>query len=267
MAVVSWLGFTSAWAAEQTSDNVLHKGLTIFGGIQIYQAKGEFSSNKKGRPEIEVDLDDLDLNENELSPIVGAIFNFGKRWSLRLDYFGYHDDSKTTAEFDFEFEDLVVPVGARIDSNFDLDVYVANLTWNFINSGQARFGIGVVVHVADIDLEISGKIFVAGNEILLGEGDEDLLAPLPNIYASGAYAFTEKFIIRYGGGWMSMGYGDYDGKLVFANAFLEYWPFQYAGFGLGYRYVAADIKYDTGKKTEKYDIKLPGPVLYVTFCF
>lgn len=64
-----------------------------------------------------------------------------------------------------------------------------------------------------------------------------------------------------------MSYGDYDGSLVFANASLEYWPFQYAGFGAGYRYVAADVKYDPGNKTEEYDVRLPGPMVYVTFGF
>lgn len=64
-----------------------------------------------------------------------------------------------------------------------------------------------------------------------------------------------------------MSYGDYDGSLVFANAFLEYWPFQYAGFGAGYRYVAADVKYDPGNKTEECGVRLPGPVVYVTFGF
>ena len=67
-----------------------------------------------------------------VSPIFGALFNFGKRWTLRLDYFGYHDDSNTTADFNFEFDDLIVPVGARVDSSLDLDVYGANLAYNFI---------------------------------------------------------------------------------------------------------------------------------------
>ncbi len=73
--------------------------------------------------------------------------------------------------------------------------------------------------------------------------------------------------LRYGGGGMSLSYGDWDGALYFANAFLEYWPFKYAGIGAGYRYVAADVTYDNGKKEETYDFALPGPVLYVTVGF
>ena len=100
-----------------------------------------------------------------------------------------------------------------------------------------------------------------------GEGTADLLAPVPNLYAYGAYAFTERFIFRYAGGWLSLSYEEYSGSFVFANAFLEYWPFKYAGFGAGYRYVAADIEYDPGDRTEEYDVKLAGPMLYMIFGF
>lgn len=267
MAIVLCIGFSNAWANDQTSNNVLDKRFTFFGGIKIYQAEGDFRSTKDGRPEIEIDLDDLDLDKNHISPIAGVLFNFGKRWNLRFDYFGYHEDSKATAEFYFEFDDLVVPVGARVDSNLDLDVYAVNLAYNFLHSERARFGVGVGVHAVDIDLGISAKVTVAGKEISLGEDTADLIAPVPNVYAYGAYAFTEKFILRYGGGWLSANYGDFDGSFIFANAFLEYWPLKYAGFGAGYRYLAADLEYDPGSKTEEYDFKLPGPLLYVIFGF
>ena len=267
ITVVSWLSVTNAWANEQTFKSALDNRVTVFGGVQIYQADGDFRSTKEGRPEIEVDMDDLDLDKNAISPIFGALINFGKRWTLCLDYFGYHDDSTVTSEFDFEFEDLVVPVGARVESSLDLDVYVANFAYNFISTERARLGVGVGVHAADIDLDISASVTVAGNEVPLGTGNADLLAPVPNIFVYGAYAFTEKFLLRYGGAWLSMKYGDYDGSLLVASAYLEYWPFQYVGLGAGYRYTHADIEYDNGKKEEEYDVDLPGPMFYVTFGF
>lgn len=266
MAVVSWLGFTSAWANEQASNNVLDKRLTFYVGIQLYQAEGTFSSTKEGRPDFEIDMDDLDFDEDLVSPVAGVIFNFGKRWNLRFDYFGYHDDSNKTADSYFEFGDLIVPAGAHIDSSLDLDIYAVNLAYNVIHSERARFGVGFGVHTADIGLEIFAKGGVGGVGTS-GEGNEYLLVPLPNLYAYGAYAFTERLLLRYGGGWLSMSYGDWGGSYVYANVFLEYWLFKYAGFGAGYRYVHADIEYNPGNKTEKYDVKLPGPILYVTFGF
>ena len=160
---------------------MLDKRFTFYGGAQFYQADGKFGYVKEGQPDIKVDLDDLGLNENEVSPIVGGIINFGRKWTLRFDYFGYHDDGKTTADFSFDFDDVNFPLGARLDSSLDLDLSVANLSYNFIHSERARLGVGLGVHIADIDLKISGKAIVGSTEVDLGGGDADLLAPLPNL--------------------------------------------------------------------------------------
>jgi len=64
-----------------------------------------------------------------------------------------------------------------------------------------------------------------------------------------------------------MSVGDYSGYLWFANAFLEYWPWQHVGFGGGLRYFDADIEYEPGNKKETYKFTLPGPVVYLTAGF
>ena len=245
----------------------MHHRFSVYGGAQLYQADGEFSSTKDGRPKTTLDLDDLGLDENLVTPVFGAHFNFGKKWTLRLDYFGYHDDAKTTAEFDFEFDDEVVTVGAKLDSSLDLDVYVINLAYNLYSTERAKFGVGLGVHLADIDLKISSQATVGGIVQPEQEDSIDYTAPLPNLYVAGAYAFTDRFLLRYGGGWMSLNYSDYDGQLFFANAALEYWPFQHAGLGVGYRYIKVDIDYDPGHKKEEYDVRLPGPMIYAIFGF
>ena len=267
MIIICWLGFTNAWADEKASENVLDKGISFYGGIQFYRADGQFGYVRDEDPDIKLDLDDLGLDEKTVSPILGGVINFGRRWTLRLDYFGYHDDGKNTAESEFDFDGITFPVGARLDSSIDIDLYVVNLSYNFIRTERARFGVGVGVHAADMNLEVSGKTSVAGVKTDVGTGEEDILAPLPNLYVMGAYSFTDRFIVRGGAGGMSLNSGDWSGTLYFVNAFVEYWPFRYAGFGAGYRYISADIEYEPGHKKETYDIDLPGPVFYVTASF
>ena len=138
-----------------------------------------------------------------------------------------------------------------------------NLSYNFYRSDRASFGVGLGIHLADVDIGITGSV----NGVTVASGDADVLAPLPNLYVNGAYAFTEKILLRYGGGGFSLKYGDWDGTLLFANAFLEYWPWQHVGFGAGYRYISAEVDYDPGHKKEEYDFTLPGPVFYVTAGF
>jgi hypothetical protein len=68
-----------------------------------------------------------------------------------------------------------------------------------------------------IDLKISARVTVAGEVIPLGDGNKDFLASVPNLYAYSAYALTERFLFRYGGGWLSMKYKNYDRSLLVAN--------------------------------------------------
>lgn len=268
------LCFSIAWGTENFSDapgakkkNILDKRFTVYGGVRLYQANGTFSSTRAKSPHVEIDMDDLDLDKNEVNAIGGFIFNFATKWNLRFDYFGYHDDALKTAGKNFNFDTLSIPINASVSTSLDMDLYVVNAAYNIIHNEKNRFGVGLGVHGIDFDLRLSGKISVNGSSVSLGEARQDFIAPIPNIWVYGAYALTDSFIFRYGGGLMSAGYGDYDGSLVLANAAIEYWPFPNTGVGIGYNYITADIDRDTDRKKENYDIDLSGLVVYISFGF
>ena len=182
--VGAWLGCTGAWASEQNFNSVLHHRFSFYGGAQFYQADGEFSSTKDGQPKYKVDLDDLGLDEDLATPIFGARYNFSRRWTLRFDYFGYHDDAKTTAAFDFDFGDEIVKAGAALDSSLDLDAYVINLAYNLYSTERAKFGVGLGVHIADIDLKISSQATLNGIDPGGKKEEYDVKLPGPLIYAT-----------------------------------------------------------------------------------
>ena len=73
MVIVCWLGFANAWADEKASDNVLNKSITLFGGIQSYQADGQFGYAKEGSRNVKLDMKDLGLDETAVSPILGGL--------------------------------------------------------------------------------------------------------------------------------------------------------------------------------------------------
>ena len=259
--------FSTIAYAEDLDRNQWDKRIVLRGGAQFYNMSGEFSSNRDDRPKYTVDMDDLGLDDDYVTVFLTGAFRLGKRWRLQLDYFGYHEDSTKISDFQFEFDDVLIPVGATVDSSLDIDVYVANLGYDIYQSNRSRITLGLGAHVADLDMEISGEARLGDTTIDLGEGDEDILAPLPNLYISGAYAIRENLIVKCSGGWMSLSYGDYDGDLVFVRGLLEYWPFTNVGLGAGYAYTKADIDYDPGNRKETYDIKMPGPVVYLAVGF
>jgi len=253
----------NGWASELSADE-WDKRIVLRGGLISYDMSGDFKSTKDGQPEIKVDMDDLGLEEDQTTYFLGAAFRIGERWRLRLDYFSYSDDANETVDKNFEFDDLIVPLSGKVDSSLDIDLYIANLSYDLYSSDRAKFGVGIGAHVVDFDLQIEGK---ASDGTDLGEASEDYTFPIPNLFVGGLYAITNNLLFNYGGGWMSMSYDEYDGELIFARGALEYWPFENVGLGAGYSYIAADVDRDTGKKKENYDVEMPGPIFYMTVGF
>jgi hypothetical protein len=243
------------------------KRITLRGGGIAYDMSGKFSSSKEGKPDVNIDLNDLDLNEKEWNYFLGADARIAERWRLHADYFRYRDQATQTAEKDFEFDDLVVNIGTHVDSSLSFDLYVVNLSYDLYRSERANFGVGVGAHIVDFNLEVSTTITAGDASLRSRSEDEELTTPLPNLFAGGAYALRNDLIFHYGGGWMSMSYGDYDGELLFAQGTLEYWPLKHVGLGAGYAFRAADIEHKTDAKKETYDIEIPGPIVYLTVGF
>jgi hypothetical protein len=256
----------NTWAAD-TSTQSWDKRFTLRAGAIAYDMTGEFSNTKDGQPKRKVDMDDLGLDDDAVEITLGATLRVGQRWRIRFDYFRYSDDATKKVEKDFDFDGVIIPVGGTLDSKLDIDLYVANLSYDIYRSKNAYFGIGLGVHVADFDLDVSDKATEDDSESDLGSGGESLTAPLPNLYVSGIYAFRDDVLFNYGGGWMSMSYGDYDGDLIFARGALEYWPHKNIGLGAGYSYISVDVDYTGNNKKETYDVDMPGPVVYLVVGF
>jgi hypothetical protein len=256
-------------ADSDVRNSYLYERFTLKGGILHHSATGEFSSHKEGNKPVYVDLNDLGLDENSFTPFVSARLRFGKRLSLNMGYFGYHEDGKKRNKFEFEFGNIVIPVNALTDSEIDLDVYFANLGFSVYSNENTEVGLGFGVHGADFSLEVSAKTDsgLPIPPVSLGEETEDFLAPLPNLYFFASRALRDKLLLHLTGGWMSLTYDEYDGDLFFVRAALEYRLKEHFGIGGGYSYFDVDVEYDSGKKIETYDIKFDGPMVYLILGF
>ncbi len=94
-----------------------------------------------------------------------------------------------------------------------------------------------------------------------------MLAPLPNITLAGGYRIAEKVYLKGNAGWLSLTYGDYEGDLWSFRGSVEWRPWNRVGLGLGYQYIDVDAVVDRSDHQELYDIKLDGPVLFISVGF
>lgn len=260
--IVCLLTALVSWSAHAESPRI-----ALRGGVVWHHVSGEFSSTKDGRPPIKLDLNDVGLNGDDIDRFLGASVRVGKRWTLRLDHFGYSRGGNRNAEFEFNFDDLDVPVGAVVNAEAKLWLYVANLGYRLIETDHWDWSVGAGVHVTQLDYELDARITTGAEEFPLGEEESQYWLPLPNLYTATNFKVSDRWTLHAGGGWFSLHYDDYDGRLLFGRVAAEYRVGRHFGVGLGYAILDVDVDRDRGKKVETYRVTMPGPGIYVVAQF
>lgn len=215
----------------------------------------------------DVDFDSLGIDGDETSGYMGGRWRFADRWQLDLEYFGTKHEGSGIAATDLDFGDVTIPVGVAARAEFDVDIYAVSVGWSFVKDELKEFGIGLGLHVADMKAEVSGAGFVDGVAVPFASETADATAPLPNIRLYGGYALSPKWAIEAGLGYFSLAYDKYDGQLLTANAALEWRPYENFGIGTGYTYVDVDLEVDENNRTDTYDFRLNGPMVYLVAGF
>lgn len=241
---------------------------SVSAGAAWFHVDAKMSKWTEGEEEEEViDLDRLGVDNTDTSPYLTFDWRVSPRWVLAADYFRLDVSGGRRVDFDFEFGDLVVPIGAAVDSVLKLDFYVFSAAYSFQRSERAEFGFGLGVHGVDLTYELYADTRIGDATVILGEEDDNFLAPLPNLYIHGSYAFTPELVARIESGWLSLTYDDYDGDLLTLHGQLAYWWTDRFAIGAGYSFIDLDVVRDRGTRREHYDIYMNGPRAFVTYTF
>jgi hypothetical protein len=245
--------------------------LTIGLGGMSHRGKATLAVTRPDAPVDKLTFSDLGLSED--TEVFWGDFNwqFADRWKFRLNYSSFDSKGRNVQSTGGNWNDLEWEVGARLSTDFEMELYITDLTWDFLKSENGHLGVGVGLHAVDLDL---GMILEAGASAG-GEGDfvvvnadaASVLAPLPNLSVSGGYLIADKVYLHGSIGFFSLKYDKYDGNLFSARAALEWRPWKHVGLGAAYQYVQLELDVDRDSKQEYYDFEFYGPVLFLTFGF
>ncbi len=205
-------------------------------------------------------LDDVDLANQEAG--------FGLEVSAKLPIlFSFHaggfvvgtDGQFTAAAVDFGG----VTFNGAVDSSLDLSDLYAEADLQLLDLDLVGFAIGVGYHFMNAQMEFSGS----GNTAKL---DEDVQFPvlalrghanLPILTSLGAEAKIH---------WMELSVNDTSVSYLDATLQITWRPWEMLGFIGGYRYVAADLGFDSPSGVNAdadLDLTLSGPFLGLTAQF
>lgn len=214
-----------------------------------------------------INLARLGVPESDTDLWARVSTRIGSRWQVGFDYFTIDVAGGRSVNFEFEFGDLVVPVGATAETALDADFYVLSMNYAFYRSRRAELGAGLGIHGVNLEYDLFAEVRAGSMVRTLGEEQDDFLAPLPNAAISWSYAFSPKLLGQLKGGWISLSYDEYDGELLALHAQLSYLLSGRFSVGLGYSMFDFDVERDRGTLREYYDLDLQGPRVFLAVGF
>jgi hypothetical protein len=245
----------------------LDRRVAVFVGAVDFDVDATIANWTEGEDVDYVNLARLGVPESDTDLWARVTTRLGDRWHVGVDYFTIDVAGGRAVNFDFEFGDLVVPVGASVDASLDVDFYVLSIRYAFYRSDRVELGAGVGVHGVDLEYDMFAEARIGSEVRELGAEEDDFLAPLPNASLYATYAFSPRLLGQAQAGWISLSYDDYDGELLALHAQLAYLLTGRTSLGLGYTFFDFDVEHDRGTRREYYDLDLEGPRVFFSVAF
>lgn len=261
-AIVALLA-ASVWASDATGADSRER-FNLQAGALFFDADGDFSSVREGWPTFSVSLDDIGIDTKDESFIGSFTWNMGDRWVLRFDTFGFDSSGSRTSTRDFTYDDTTVTIGTSLEGGVDLEIYMLNIGYRIIDTDRWDVGAGLGAHYIRLDFGFEATLSANGDNVtVIGEEETKEEFPVPNLYAWTNYRVNDRLALTLSGGWLSANYDNYDGELYFLRTALELGITDRFGMGAGYWISNFDVERETSRRTERYDVDLPGPYAYL----
>jgi hypothetical protein len=220
------------------------------------------------RPGTDIDVEsDLDLSDRKTLPAILVGARIGSGFSLVGEYFSVGRSGTNVLERDIVIDDVTYPANATIESQFDSDVYRFSVGWAFLRGPNYEAGASLGVHATDFTFELSGSGTVNGTTFATQVRRRSVLAPLPTLGLFGTYQVAPGWTIGARVDFMSLSIGDYDGRLINAQASVVYRFTNNIGVGAGYRLVDYRVDVEKDNWVGRADYQFSGPNIFVQVGF
>ncbi len=244
--------------ATAQDDNRFSLSLGVFITDRTSEARVDGADGSIGTP---VDLEsELGLDTSEAVFRLDGYFRFNDRHRIDFSVFDLSRDATRQIDREITWQDVVYPINATIDSNFDFNVYKLAYTWSFLRREKGFLGFTGGLYVADISATLSAQNIAE----TAGGG---VTAPLPVIGLRGEYRFTDKWIFRASAELFGLEYEAMEGSLTDLYAGIDYRLFEHVAIGAGLNSVRLDVDVSDSDLTGSLDWQYDGGLIFLKFDF
>jgi hypothetical protein len=266
LAAVALTALSAAASAEGPQDRYWF-GLEYF--YPTITSTAKIDSEATARPGVSIRLEDeLDLDERKGTPYLNLGMRLAENWRLEFEYYALKRDATHVIARQIDFGDVTFPVNGQVTTEFNSTIYRLTGGWSFYRTQQAEAGLGFGLHVTDFELALSGvSTRVNGGGSAFRREAHDALVPLPTIGLYGSYVVMPQVQLRGRIDYLSLNYGDYDGRLANWMGAVDWRFTKNWAVGLGYRYVDYKLTSDKSDFHGEVRYKFKGPTLFINAGF
>jgi hypothetical protein len=235
-------------------------------GATFFDADAAFETARLERPRVGFDLDDAGIDGGDPRLFVSGIWRLTDRWVLRFDTFGFDDRGAREGRVQATLGGAELDLEVEFQGSLKLDLYVLNLGYRLVARDGIEAGVGAGLHYVALDYDAAVVApDLGGAELLALRGSDDF--PAPNVYGWAGWQFTERFRGDLKLGWLAVESGDFDGRIYFGRAVLDFGITERFGVGIGYWVTDFNVDRDSPRRVDTYDVRLSGPQVHLRVSF
>ena len=208
-----------------------------------------------------IDLEnDLNLDETKSTSYLSVGWRMSGRHHLELEQFKLSRSGLETLSAQIEFGDQVFDIGATVNSFFETKITRLSYSYVVRDTEKSMVALSAGLHRTSLAVGISDIMAnFNADPVAIAEAT----APLPVIGVDAGWKFNERWSITGRAQIFRLKIAEYSGRLNHATVRIEYDPFKYVGFGVGYDMfsMGLDIERDLWNGSVTYSFQ--GPLAYV----
>jgi hypothetical protein len=212
----------------------------------------------------EIDLeDDLGLDDSQTIPTLRLDWRMKKRQRLYFSWASYGRSARSTASRDITIGDLVIPVDATVDTDYDFDDVRLGYAYYVLLKDRSALGLSGGFRALDYKLAVSTTIDVGGGITVSEREDGDASGPFPFVGMEYRYGITPKWRLVSELGWFSVKLGDLEGSQLLLDARIEHLFTQRFAWGLRAALGEVDLNTESDEWRGKVDQDIAGVEVFI----
>lgn len=210
---------------------------------------------------------DLDFPDRRALPSGTLGLRIGRGWHLIADVYSLTRKRTAAIDRDISFDGVTYPAAAEVSGGFTSSIYRLTVNHDIASGRDHAIGVALGAHVTDFSVFLEGQGQVGQAQAAFERRRREVLAPLPTIGVHARYLPLPRLQLSARGDFLSLKIDDYDGRLINAQAGLDYAITNKLALGVMLRHVDYRLGVDKPDWNGRIRYRFTGPAATATLMF